>query len=325
MAYVGAATTDTGMSSLMSTYYDKLALETLMPALVVYNLAEKKSLPKNEGKIIIFHRYFSMISNPSAASLTEGGSGAWPTWGKMSATPVSATLQDYGAAFQTSDFIEMTAVSNVVEEAIKQMMADAANIVDKRIMETAYGTSSIPSGAGFPLTFATAQGYSIGALSTVTSACSMSVDAIKAAVRDLKVLNAKPMDSGYFSMITHPAQTYSLMGDSAWQNAYMYTTPENLRKGNVGRIYNAEVFETTNVFSTTSGVGTASVAAYFAVLLGKGALAVTEIDGGIKTIVKRPNQYDTANPLNQWSSIGWKIRFAPVILNPSCGRVIVTV
>ena len=325
MAYTGTATTGTGVSALISKYYDKLALEILMPELVLYNLCEKKPLPKNEGKSIVFHRYIARSTMVSAYALTEGGSGAWPTWGLVSSTSVSATVAQYGDAVQVSDLIELTAVSTIVEDTIKLLMQNAANIIDRLIFEVAYGTSSIPSEATFGITWPSAQGYSIGKLSTLTSACLMDVNGIKAAVYDLKRLNVQPKANGFYDMVIDPIQSVKLTSDPAWRDAYMYTTPENLRRGQIGKIAGVEVYETTNVFMTASGTGVANTtSAYFALVLGRGSLAVTEIDGGVKTYVKRPNQYDTANPLNQWSSIGWKINFIPVILNVSCGRILPT-
>jgi len=337
MAYGGTDTAEAGMAALMQEYYDKVALETLVPELVAYNLCEKKKIPKNSGKIVKFHRYTTYSGGKSnkvsAFSLTEGGSGAWPTWTKVSAVTVSATLLQYGDAKQTTDLLDMTAVSDMVTDTLKVCMMEAADIIDQKVLEVAYGTScrsgsdtAIPSGEGFLMSWPSAQGYEIGALSTLTSACIMDVKAVKEAVKDLKVLNAQPRQNGYYAMIAHPVQTNALMNDSAWQNAYQYTDAENLRKGHVGKIYGVEVFETTNIHMTASGTGNPNTtSAYFAVILGRGALAATEIDGGnLQTYVKRPNQYDTANPLNQWSSIGWKITFVPVILNASAGRILVT-
>lgn len=324
MAYTGTATTGTGMSALMQTYFEKLALETLMPELVLYNLADKKALPQHEGKTIVFHRYIARSNTVSAYSLTEGGSGAWPTWGLLSATSVSATVLQYGDAVQVSDFLDLTGISSVVEDAVKVMGKNAAEIVERKTFEVCYGTSSIPSGAGFLLSYPSSGG-AIATLSSLGVSGITDVMSLKTAVTALKVLNVKPKASGYYSMVAHPVQTNQLMGDSAWQSAYMYTDAENLRRGNVGRIYNMDVYESTEVFSTTSGLNAAGLTAYYAIVLGEGALGATELDGGIKIIVKKPNEYDTANPLNQWSSIGWKINFVPVILNPSCGRILVSV
>ena len=335
MAYTGTATGDTGMGSLVSIYYDKLAVETLKAAVVVYNKCSKRALPQHGGKVITFHRYVASSGVVSAYALTEGGSGAWPTWGLLSATAVTATMGQYGRAIQTTDLLELTAVSDIVKDAIKFLMEEAADIIDRRILDIAYNVSAsqgvyggaIPTGAsgGFDITWPSAQGYTIAALSLLTSACHIDVNGIKKALKTLKADNCHPLDNGYYCMITHPDSTAKLMSDSSWQNAYQYTKPENMRKGEVGRIYNVEVTETTNIFWTVSGTGTPNtVSAYFSILFGKDGLAVTEIDGGLKTFVKRPNQYDSANPLDQWSSIGWKMNFVPVVLNESCGTVLIT-
>jgi N4-gp56 family major capsid protein len=324
MAYTGTATSGTGMSALMQVYFQKVALETLMANTVLYDQTDKVPLPANNGKTVVFHRYIARSTTVSAYTLTEGGSGAFPTGNLLSATSVSATVVQYGDYVSVSDFLDMTAVSDVVKDAVQQMSMNAADIIDRKTFEVAYGTSSIPSGAGFLMSYAN-PGYSVGALSTVTSACTMNVASIRGAIKDLKTLNAKPKSGGYFNMTVHPATASNLMGDSAWAAAYQYTTPENLRTGNIGRIFQTEVYETSLVYNTTSGVGTASGSAYFSVILGQGSLGATNLGGSnMQIIVKNPNQYATGDPLDQFSTIAWKIAFAPVIFNPSAGRILVT-
>lgn len=339
MAYTGSSTSqsDGGMGGLMREYYSKLALETLRPDLVIYDLAEKKPLPKNDGKTMIWHRYAEGTGMVSAYALTEGGSGAWPVWGALSANIVSATIKQYGRAVQTSDLLDLTAVSPVIEDAVKFLAAEAADIIERRTMETCMGTgshsysgtsisaASMMAVGGFPIVFSSARGDLVTKFSALTCTCVMDVNTVQTAVTEIKALNAKPRDNGYYAMVAHPIQVKQLMRDSIWQNAYQYTDAENLRRGQAGRIMNVEVFESTNILMNASGTKIHNTtSAYFAILLGKGALGVSELDGGVDIIVKRPNEYDTANPLNQWSSIGWKINFVPAILNSSCGRIVVT-
>lgn len=309
-------TSDSGMGSLVSVYFDKLGLERLLANTVMYDLGTKKAIPQNSGTTMQFHRYYNLSQTVSAAQLTEGTA---PTAGKLSATNVSATILQFGTSIQISDLLEMSAVSDVVEDAVQQLGEQAAQIVDKKILEVAYGTSSIPTGAGFPIAYSDG---SVAALSTVTSAHTLNTAKIRYSIGVLKSKNAKPMDDGYFAYITSPTAARFLEGDTAWQAAYQYTTPENLRNGELGKIAGARVYESTNITSTTSGTGaTMATTAFFSVVLGRRALGVSELDGQFK-VYRVPNtQIDHANPLAQYSTVGWKASFVPVILNASAGLI----
>jgi len=105
-----------------------------------------------------------------------------------------------------------------------------------------------------------------------------------------------------------------------------YTTPENLYRGEIGRLYGVRFVESTlapvscgsadGVALSATGVSTV---AYGTVIFGKEFYGVTEIDGGIKTfVVEGADHHD---PLNQTTLLGWKANFISRVLNPSAGIV----
>ena len=59
-------------------------------------------------------------------------------------------------------------------------------------------------------------------------------------------------------------------------------------------------------------------------ILGKGALGVTELDGGVKYIVTRPGPQSTNDPFQLASYITFKVRMGAAVLNPSCGVILFT-
>ena len=93
-------------------------------------------------------------------------------------------------------------------------------------------------------------------------------------------------------------------------------------KGEIGKIEGVRFIQSTNAMKEQMPIvktGKSSICAYFCTIVGKNALGVTEMEGGVKTTVKQANRYDTYNPLNQWSTIGWKVTLAARVLNCSCG------
>ena len=65
----------------------------------------------------------------------------------------------------------------------------------------------------------------------------------------------------------------------------------------------------------TSGHGAGRY--YFTFIFGKNSYGVTDFDGGLHTYVKTPGPNSTNDPLNQWSTVGYKAIMTAKILNPS--------
>ena len=72
----------------------------------------------------------------------------------------------------------------------------------------------------------------------------LTVNAIRLAVRFLKVMNA-PRINGYYVGIIHPDCSYDLMNDPKWVNVKTYSDPEGIYEGEIGRIEGVRFVETT--------------------------------------------------------------------------------
>lgn len=158
-------------------------------------------------------------------------------------------------------------------------------------------------------------------------------------VLKLRVKNALPFPNGHYKCITHPDLINQLRGSSAFIDMYKYTDNSIVSDGKLkggdtnGRGYRGymegvDFYESTNApwCSVTNGATGASANGngrfYFSFLFGPGAYGITDFDSmkgeGAQIIVKTPGPQSTNDPLNQWSTIGYKAIFAAKILNPSC-------
>jgi len=118
------------------------------------------------------------------------------------------------------------------------------------------------------------------------------------------------------------------MSDTAtegWVEWQKYTEPSSMYKGEVGKCHGVRFVQSTNAIDRALNTGAVISATVFTIL-GRGALGVVDfenyLDGKGKNhvIVKRANQYELSDPLNQTAgTVGWKITFAAAILNNSCG------
>jgi N4-gp56 family major capsid protein len=358
-----SALTSTATKYLLSVYYDKLFLERLLPSLRWYQMADKKKLPKSEGKVI----KFSAFKNLSVGSaLTEATK---PTPVVLSTFNVTATLRQYGGYAAVSDFLETTAISSVVTEAIQVLSEQSALTLDTYIRNVAFGggfpssTSRISAAARSRYTGSVSRlsaingkvyGYTVQLVKAISSGVTKNFSGMgtlttsawanyKAVLRDirqavgtLRSRNVAPYSDGYYLGIAHPVALQQLMEDTqtgGWIDWNKYITNEPMMKGEVGRAEGVRWIASTN--SMDRGANTTSnVSASFFTIVGKGALGVIDYDGVGDTqngknptslIIKRQNQYDQSDPLNQTAAtIGWKIVVAGAVLNTSCGIHVMT-
>jgi len=280
----------------MQIFYDKVLLDQLKQHLVFHNVGTQKNLPRNSGKVVYWTRYNLMAAVTTA--ITES---VVPASVALSSTTVSTTLAQYGSWTSVSDLVDMTAIDHVVESAVGQLGYAAAltlDTVDRNKLD-----------AGTNVAFANGK-----VSSTVTSADVLTGADVRKTARILSAANVQPFAGNDFAAVVHVNNAYDLMGDTAtggWINSNTYVDVSNIYNGELGKMYGVRFMQTTNVASTAITGGNS----YSTHFLGAGALGVVEFDGNIHTYVKNPNDFDTSNPINQFSTVGWKFTYANKILD----------
>jgi len=225
------AYTATGDLNTIPQYYDKLFLERLVVAPVMMRYALKKPVPLHSGKNVLFPRMDNSSTEVSAYKLTEG---TVISTEKVGDAQISAVIEQFGNSKAIWDLTELVALSDLVEETVLEQADQAANIIDKRILQEAYGTSSVPTALGFsiePVTSETASAFQTYASNAEHGATTA---AIRKYVKKLQSRNVKPMDDGFYKYICNTDTASALQADSTWQAAYQNTDPENMRRGVIG-------------------------------------------------------------------------------------------
>jgi len=321
MAYIGNETTNLDIT--VRAYYDKLALMTLQNNCVLEQFAEKKPLPAHSGKTIYWNRYsnFSEVTG----TLTEG---VPPTVIQLSAVNVSATLIQQGFVTEISDLLDMTNITDNGKAAVERLAELAGRSMDSYMRRELYNTtlnSTIPISANVFNQFGDGSYGNTSAMPSTSGRMSAAV--IRAAATKLRVNNVKPLQGEDFILVMNPQSAARLRADSTWINANQYSGvyADKIFRGEAGRIEGARVIESTQIpffASSTAGnvfVSTSDVSVYFSLLLGKGALGMTEMNGGLQTYTV--TGADKSDPLNQKTQYGWKVTYVPKTLNYSCGVV----
>jgi N4-gp56 family major capsid protein len=301
----GSSTTGNDLSGEMKTFYSDYLIDMAEPELVHDQFGQKHPIPKNGGKIIEFRKYDPLPKATTA--LTEG---VTPTGQKLNMGVLTATVAQYGGFIELSDILLLTAIDNNLVQATKLLGSQAGRTLDTITREVLNGGTNVQYAEGQVSTRANL----VGGSATATDNHYLTVDAIRKAVRFLKVMNA-PRINGYYAGIIHPDCSYDLMSDSKWVNVKTYSDPEGIYEGEIGRIEGVRFVETSEAKvwadaakDKSSGTAVASSRdVYSTLILGADAYGVTEVTGGgLQHIVKQLGSAGTADPLNQRATAGWK-------------------
>lgn len=219
----------------MKTYYHDSLIDSAEPALVHDQFGSQYPIPKNGGKTIEFRRYSPL---PKALStLTEG---VTPEGNKLNVTTLTATVQQYGDYIELSDILEMTAIDRNVEEATKLLGSQAGRTLDTITREVlAGGTTKLfaPKVTGSGTT-------DVLLRADVTTDCRLTPAVVRKAAAMLKRMNAVPIGDSFVAVI-HPDVSCDIQGDTEWIEAHKYANPENIYRGEIGKLAGVRFVEST--------------------------------------------------------------------------------
>ncbi len=309
-------TTQTGtgkdLSAEMKTYYSDYLIDLAEPELVHDQFGQKHPIPKNGGKTIEFRKYSSLAK--ALTALTEG---VTPDGQKLSMSVITATVAQYGGFIELSDVLLLTAIDNNLMQATTALASQAGRTLDTITREVLNGGTNVQYAEGQ----VSARANLCGGSTTDSENHYLTVEAVRKAVRTLKVMNTPRINGGYVGII-HPDCAHDLMSDPKWVNVKTYSDPEGIYEGEIGKIEGVRFVETTEAKlwkkagkdyetgTTSNNVVTPKASArdvYSTLILGNNAYGVTEVTGGgLEHIVKQLGSAGTADPLNQRATAGWK-------------------
>lgn len=288
---VGNTFTDTGV------YYDKRWLERLTPQLHFEDLGSKKPLPKNAGTLMKWRRLTKLtaITTP----LTENTN---PSETTVATSEVTVEPLTYGQFVKTSKELQWKSINPVMDEISDELSDNAALSYDTIVRAALSGnfTNQFAGGAASEI--------------TVADASVLNAAEIRKAVYSLRKNNVPGFQGNMYKALIHPAGHFDLQSDTAagsWLETSKYIKNDEILRGEVGALYG-----TRFVVSTNAGSGTgATDETFHAYVFGRDAYAISELSGqGMEMIRKESGPQDTSNPLNMFSTIGWKFVLAAKVL-----------
>ena len=300
--------TTSGVSDQIQRYLDKKLLTQTIQNIVLDQFAYKAPLPGKAGhKTIKFFRY-PEPSTTDVLGVTEGTLRTLAESKQLSLTTVDVSLAQFGQTVTISDLLSATELFSTMEQATVQNGQDAALKVDSELRDVLGESTAIGLRfAGAATSYGTVGG---------TDDAMTALDILDAAT-ELRVNNARP-SGGYFTAIMAPEVARDLMNDDDWLEASKYGNPDNLFKGEVGRYMGVRVVSTTNPFrQTTQHVYAASGANYSTFVVGDqsyGGVDLTTMSAySPKMIISQGA--DKTDPLNQYTTVGFKFYYGAAIIN----------
>lgn len=289
--------TTSGLSSEMSTYYEKIFLARAEYEYIFNQGAQMRDMPANEGKVINFTRHTPLATATTA--LTEGVN---PSEVNLTATTVSATLAEYGNTVRISRFLALTSIDQNNKEKIEVVGQNMGETLDELTRNELFTGATVQFAGGK------------SALTAVAASDVLSVSEIRKAVRTLKKNKARRYQDPVAPWLGKigPDTSYDLTSDTTFINADIYDNQaEKLYNGEIGKILGVRFLESPNQKSESS---TATVFSNF--IHGSDAFGCINLTGdGPQLYIIPHTQIDSGNPAGRFSLVSWAANYVCKTLN----------
>lgn len=294
-----ATTKSTAFSAAISFTIQSKVLENLRAELVWANpnLAEQGRFDK-ASDMLLFLSYPDLSNTTPQTPLTEG---AAPTARTISMNTVTVSTNQYGDLVEISDLAKVKAPSDVIAIASERVGRVAKEVIDIITRDAIFLGGTPFYQAGDTTRAGLAQNDLL-----------LGSDLQK--LRATMVLNKVPLPSdGYYRLYVHPSVAYDLRSDTtsatSWLDINKYARPEEIMKGEIGRIHGFRVMEVVNA-PTFASTATVFASLALGAIKGWGAGELQTF----RTYHVTPGG-DHTDPLGQIEQVGWKVNFGCAPLN----------
>lgn len=286
-----------------ATFYKTAMLDRLLPDLHYMKYGEKKPIPKRSGATAQWRRLNNLAVVTTA--MTEG---VTPDGVNLDVTAITATVKDYGNYTKISEFIDLVGIDPLLTETSGLMGENSAESMDTIVRDII--------NAGTSVLYANSKLSRITLDGTTDKISGTDILIIRTVMRRNKVKQIKlPDGSMGYLMFIHPDVAGDLMRTADWKEQNTYVSIDNRKNGEVGKLYGVYFLESVNN-TILAGAGAAGADVYLNACIGKGAYGVPDVDGSGSPdiIVHGAGSAGTADPLNQFNTVGWKTTFTALIL-----------
>ena len=302
MAYTNTdtnMTTSSALSAGMQTYYNRELLRTFEPNLVHLQFGDEHRMPPHSGLVMNMRKLIPLETNTKALSEGDPGESVM-----LAETEVTVQLQQYGEYARCTDKLDLPHLDMDIMRRTKLFGDAGARSIDAVVREELAKCANVIYAGGK------------ASRAELTAADKLTSRELRKAVKTLKKNHAQTF-GGYFVAIIGPDTMYDLQEDEAFVKVSEYQDKENIYTGEVGRLFGVRLVETTEA-KIFEGAGASGADVASVIVLGQYAYGVTSLKGAKpRVIVKPAGSAGTADPLDQISTVGWKMDgFGAKLLQP---------
>ena len=302
MAYTNTdtnMTTSSALSAGMQTYYNRELLRTFEPNLVHLQFGDEHRMPPHSGLVLNMRKLIPLETNTKALSEGDPGESVM-----LAETEVTVQLQQYGEYARCTDKLDLTHLDMDIMRRTKLFGDAGARSIDAVVREELAKCANVIYAGGK------------ASRAELTAADKLTSRELRKAVKTLKKNHAQTF-GGYYVAIIGPDTMYDLQEDEAFVKVSQYQDKENIYTGEVGRLFGVRLVETTEA-KIFEGAGASGADVASVIVLGQYAYGVTRLKGAKpRVIVKPAGSAGTADPLDQISTVGWKMDgFGAKLLQP---------
>ena len=302
MAYTNTdtnMTTSSALSAGMQTYYNRELLRTFEPNLVHLQFGDEHRMPPHSGLVMNMRKLIPLETN--AKALSEGDPGESVM---LAETEVTVQLQQYGEYARCTDKLDLTHLDMDIMRRTKLFGDAGARSIDAVVREELAKCANVIYAGGK------------ASRAELTAADKLTSRELRKAVKTLKKNHAQTF-GGYYVAIIGPDTMYDLQEDEAFVKVSQYQDKENIYTGEVGRLFGVRLVETTEA-KIFEGAGASGADVASVIVLGQYAYGVTSLKGAKPRVIVKPvGSAGTADPLDQISTVGWKMDgFGAKLLQP---------
>lgn len=291
----------------------KELIDILKQNLVFYKTAKIQKIARGSNSKTVVFRGFNKLALATSA-LTEG---VVPSGHSLTMNSVSVAVSQYGDFTQVTDIAEFLYDRSLIKDAADVLGIQAQETIDTLVVNVVGAGTNVIYGDG-----------TVAARNLVTSTMVLTTTLIRRAVRFLERNNVKkfppmPVIGGGYALVGHPDVMADIRNDSSFVSAINYSSPNpenssrgDLFTGELGYWMGARIISSTiaPVYAAAGGSSPANNV-YGVLVYGEGAYGVTEFSAGLETYIHTGGVQDTSNPLEQFSTVGWKWTGAATILD----------
>ena len=282
-------TASTGLTPGMQTYYNRELLRTFEPELVHLQFGDEHRMPENSGLVMNMRKIIPLEANTNTLSEGEPGESVM-----LTETEVTVKLEQYGEYARCTDKLDLSHLDMNILRKTKLFGDAGARSIDAVVREELATCTNVIYAGGKT------------SRSALTSADKLTTKELRKAVRKLKKAHAQTF-GGYYIAIVGPDTFYDLQDDETFVAVSRYQDKEAVYTGEIGRLFGCRIVETTEA-KVFEGAGASSADVASVIVLGQYAYGYTSFKGAKpRVIVKPAGSAGTSDPLDQISTVGWKM------------------